>query len=74
MSTPGTADSMARLRSYSTAAGGAAFLGVGLGNTGVVWAFVLLYGAAFVMVRYLKVPEDDRSVRRAPVRTEGSTA
>lgn len=58
----------AAMAMYTTAAGGAAFLGaavpaivlaIGLGNTGVVWAFVLLYVAAFVMVGYLKVPEDE---------------
>jgi MFS family permease len=54
----------AAMAMYTTAAGGAQFLGaavvavvlaVGLGNAGVVWAFVLLYGAAFVMVAFLDV-------------------
>ncbi|GAA3353810.1 hypothetical protein GCM10020366_08380 [Saccharopolyspora gregorii] len=62
----------AAMAMYTTAAGGAAFLGaavpavvlsIGLGNSGVVWAFVLLYVAAFIMVGYLKVPEDEN--RRA---------
>ncbi|WP_028935398.1 RbtT/DalT/CsbX family MFS transporter [Pseudonocardia spinosispora] len=59
----------AAMAMYTTAAGGAAFLGaavvavvlaLGLGNVGVVWAFVLLYGTAFVMVGALKVPEDEQ--------------
>ncbi|MBK1783950.1 RbtT/DalT/CsbX family MFS transporter [Prauserella cavernicola] len=57
----------AAMAMYTTAAGGAQFLGygvvalvlaLGLGNAGVVWAFVLLYVAAFVMVSFLKVPRD----------------
>ncbi|SEE99893.1 Predicted arabinose efflux permease, MFS family [Arthrobacter alpinus] len=51
---------------YTTAAGGAAFLGAAVvavvlpwgGNTGVVWAFVALYGVAFALTKFLKVPED----------------
>lgn len=51
---------------YTTAAGGSAFLGsavvavvlaIGLGNVGVVWAFIVLYAAAFVMIGFLKVPQ-----------------
>ncbi|WP_198671393.1 RbtT/DalT/CsbX family MFS transporter [Desertihabitans aurantiacus] len=62
----------AAMAMYTTAAGGAAFLGsgvvslvltLGLGNVGVVWAFVLLYAAAFVMVGFLKVPQDERGHR-----------
>ncbi|WP_031466875.1 RbtT/DalT/CsbX family MFS transporter [Sciscionella sediminilitoris] len=58
----------AAMAMYTTAAGGASFLGsgvvalvlaIGLGNTGVVWAFVLLYAAAFVMVSFLNVKPDD---------------
>lgn len=62
----------AAMAMYTTAAGGAAFLGaavvavmlgLGLGNVGVVWAFVALYAAAFVMVGFLGVPQDDRTAR-----------
>lgn len=62
----------AAMAMYTAAAGGAAFLGagvvavglgLGLGNTGVVWLFVVLYAAAFVMVRFLRVPEDSRRGR-----------
>ncbi|MFR9729296.1 RbtT/DalT/CsbX family MFS transporter [Saccharopolyspora sp. MS10] len=65
----------AAMAMYTTAAGGAAFLGaavpaivlsIGLGNVGVVWAFVLLYAAAFVMVSYLKVPEDEKRGAAVP--------
>lgn len=71
----------AAMAMYTTAAGGAAFLGagvvalglgLGLGNVGVVWLFVALYAAAFLMVRTLRVPEDAARERR-PVR-EGSLA
>ncbi|MDN5914323.1 MAG: RbtT/DalT/CsbX family MFS transporter [Pseudonocardia sp.] len=64
----------AAMAMYTTAAGGAAFLGaavvavmlaVGAGNVGVVWAFVVLYAAAFVMVSFLKVPSDEKSARAA---------
>ena len=56
----------AAIAMYTTAAGGAAFAGAAVvaivkpwgGNVGVVWAFVALYVAAFVMVSFLKVPED----------------
>lgn len=49
---------------YTTAAGGAAFLGAAVvavvspwgGDVGVVWAFVVLYGVSFVLCRYLRVP------------------
>ncbi|RCK70887.1 MFS transporter [Desertihabitans brevis] len=63
----------AAMAMYTTAAGGAAFLGsgvvslvltLGLGDVGVVWAFVLLYAAAFVMVGFLKVPQDERGHRQ----------
>ncbi len=56
----------AAMAMYTTAAGGAAFLGAAVvaialpwgGNTGVVWAFVALYGVAFALTNFLKVPED----------------
>ncbi|MFJ8925588.1 MULTISPECIES: MFS transporter [unclassified Streptomyces] len=60
----------AAMAMYTTAAGGASFLGsavvaavlsVGLGNAGVVWAFVVLYGAAFVMVSFLNVRQSEPS-------------
>lgn len=66
----------AAMAMYTTAAGGAQFLGygvvalvlaLGLGNVGVVWAFVLLYAAAFVMVWFLKVPRDAALRSRATV-------
>ncbi|OYN96216.1 RbtT/DalT/CsbX family MFS transporter [Enemella evansiae] len=71
----------AAMAMYTTAAGGAAFLGAGvvalvlnLGNamgwsrfatnSAVVWAFVALYAAAFVMVGFLKVPQDEKGARQ----------
>ena len=62
----------AAMAMYTTAAGGAAFLGsgvvalmlaIGTGNVGVVWAFVVLYAAAFVMVSFLDVPQDAEELR-----------
>ncbi|MBC3194110.1 MFS transporter [Pseudonocardia sp. C8] len=62
----------AAMAMYTTAAGGAAFLGsgvvalmlaLGTGNVGVVWAFVALYAAAFVMVSFLDVPQDAAETR-----------
>lgn len=66
----------AAMAMYTTAAGGAAFLGaavvavmlgIGAGNVGVVWAFVALYAAAFVMVSFLTVPADEKPARAAAV-------
>jgi MFS family permease len=60
----------AAMAMYTTAAGGAAFLGAGvvavvlaLGGTGVavVWSFVGLYAVAFVMIHFLDVPQGDRT-------------
>ncbi|WP_019819078.1 RbtT/DalT/CsbX family MFS transporter [Saccharomonospora saliphila] len=60
----------AAMAMYTTAAGGAAFLGsavvsvvlaLGLGNVGVVWAFVLLYALAFVLMYFLDVSQHDDS-------------
>ena len=60
----------AAMAMYTTAAGGAAFLGTGvvaavlaLGGTGetVTWTFVGLYACAFVMVHFLKVPQGERT-------------
>lgn len=72
----------AAMAMYTTAAGGAAFLGagvvavvLGLGGTGVavVWAFVGLYAVAFVMIHFLDVPQGDRaSVPTPPSRQERS--
>lgn len=53
----------AAMAMYTTAAGGATFLGSAVvalvrpwgGDVGVVWAFVALYGCAFVMTFFLKV-------------------
>ncbi|MDO5662313.1 MAG: RbtT/DalT/CsbX family MFS transporter [Brachybacterium sp.] len=55
----------AAMAMYTTAAGGATFLGSAvvaivrpfLGNEGVVWAFVALYGCAFAMSFFLNVPQ-----------------
>ncbi|NIZ93726.1 MFS transporter [Kineococcus rubinsiae] len=56
----------AAMAMYTTAAGGASFLGsgvvalvygVGGGNEAVVWSFVGLYAVAFVLVGFLKVPQ-----------------
>lgn len=55
----------AAMAMYTTAAGGAAFLGSLVvavvrpwgGDAGVVWAFVVLYGVAFALTRVLKVPQ-----------------
>lgn len=55
----------AAMAMYTTAAGGAAFLGSAVvavvlpwgGNAGVVWAFVVLYAAAFLMVSRLNVDQ-----------------
>lgn len=64
----------AAMAMYTTAAGGAAFLGsgvvalmlgIGAGNVGVVWVFVALYAAAFVMVSFLNVPQDAPTPRAA---------
>ncbi|MFC0336830.1 Nitrate/nitrite transporter NarK [Kushneria avicenniae] len=57
----------AAMAMYTTAAGGAIFLGTGVvalmqplvGNTGVVWTFVALYACAFVMLHWLKVDQSD---------------
>lgn len=63
----------AAMAMYTTAAGGAAFLGsavvalgyaVGFGGQGIVWMFVALYAAAFVMVGRLTV---DQPGHPAPV-------
>ncbi len=56
----------AAMAMYTTAAGGAAFLGAAVvaivlpwgGNAGVVWAFVALYAVAFALTNFLKVPDD----------------
>ncbi|MBP2364383.1 MFS transporter [Pseudonocardia parietis] len=66
----------AAMAMYTTAAGGSAFLGsgvvalmlaLGTGNVGVVWAFVALYAAAFVMVSFLDVPQDAKELRETSV-------
>ncbi|MFP5069057.1 RbtT/DalT/CsbX family MFS transporter [Pseudonocardia nantongensis] len=64
----------AAMAMYTTAAGGAQFLGaavvyvmlaLGTGNVGVVWGFVVLYAAAFVMVSFLNVSQDATASRTA---------
>lgn len=55
----------AAMAMYTTAAGGATFLGSGVvalvfphwGAVGVVWSFVALYACAFVMIGFLKVDQ-----------------
>ncbi|MBD7995673.1 MFS transporter [Arthrobacter sp. Sa2CUA1] len=60
----------AAMAMYTTAAGGAAFLGSAVvavvlpwgGNAGVVWAFVVLYALAFYLTRYLTLePQPETS-------------
>lgn len=62
----------AAMAMYTTAAGGAAFSGAGVvllvklftdNNTVVVWSFVVLYAVAFVLVGFLKVPQDEKGAR-----------
>ena len=78
-----TAGVKAALRSSDGSAGGAAFLGsgvvalmlaLGTGNVGVVWAFVALYAAAFVMVSFLNVPQDDPQLRETAATTVRETS
>ncbi len=65
-------DKGAAIAMYTTAAGGAAFSGAAIvalvqpwgGNVGVVWAFVGLYVLGFILVSFLKVPEDAKGARR----------
>lgn len=56
----------AAMAMYTTAAGGAAFLGTGVvaavlalggGGQAVTWTFVGLYACAFVMIHFLQVPQ-----------------
>jgi MFS-type transporter involved in bile tolerance (Atg22 family) len=63
----------AAMAMYTTAAGGAAFSGAGVvalvkglggSNLAVVWAFVALYVLAFVLVGFLKVPQDEAGSRQ----------
>lgn len=62
----------AAMAMYTTAAGGAIFLGTGVvavmqplvGNVGVVWTFVGLYACAFVMLHWLKVDQSDVAEQR----------
>jgi MFS family permease len=65
----------AAMAMYTTAAGGAAFLGsavvavglsLGLGGEGIVWMFVGLYACAFLMVSRLRV--DQPGLRQAGAR------
>lgn len=60
----------AAMAMYTTAAGGAAFLGTGVvaavlalggGGQAVTWTFVGLYACAFVMVHFLDVPQGRKS-------------
>ncbi|WAC50632.1 RbtT/DalT/CsbX family MFS transporter [Frigoribacterium sp. SL97] len=72
----------AAMAMYTTAAGGAAFLGssvvalvFGLGGSGVgvVWTFVGLYAIAFVMIHFLNVPQGGRSHSRPTSRESTSS-
>lgn len=72
----------AAMAMYTTAAGGAAFLGsgvvalvFGLGGSGVgvVWTFVALYAIAFVMIHFLNVPQGGRSHSRPTSRESTSS-
>lgn len=72
----------AAMAMYTTAAGGAAFLGsgvvalvFGLGGSGVgvVWAFVGLYAVAFVMIHFLNVPQGGRTHGRSASRESTSS-
>ncbi|MCP3425420.1 RbtT/DalT/CsbX family MFS transporter [Rothia sp. AR01] len=72
----------AAMAMYTTAAGGATFLGSGtvwvvltvtgllgiedpfIRNSAVIWTFVALYAAAFVMVGHLRTRQDDPAYRR----------
>lgn len=60
----------AAMAMYTTAAGGAAFLGTGVvaavfalggGGEAATWTFVGLYACAFVMIHFLKVPQGART-------------
>ncbi|WIB35469.1 hypothetical protein [Curtobacterium sp. MCJR17_043] len=60
----------AAMAMYTTAAGGAAFLGTGVvavvlalggGGAAVTWTFVGLYACAFLMVGRLHVPQHDEA-------------
>ena len=71
----------AAMAMYTTAAGGATFLGTAVvavvlnitgamgmstfaQNSTVIWAFVALYGCAFIMVGHLRTEQDDPEHRR----------
>lgn len=62
----------AAMAMYTTAAGGATFLGSAVvaivrpwgGNIGVVWAFVVLYALAFAMTFALRVEQPHRPISR----------
>lgn len=73
----------AAMAMYTTAAGGASFLGaavvslalaLGLGNVGVVWAFVLLYLAAFIMVGRLNVNQTSTHAEREALERDAAKA
>ncbi|GAB3523111.1 RbtT/DalT/CsbX family MFS transporter [Arthrobacter monumenti] len=67
----------AAMAMYTTAAGGAAFLGGAVvaavlpwgGPEAVVWAFVALYGVAFYLMKFLHVPEDPTDPDLQPARS-----
>lgn len=69
-----TDDKGAAMAMYTTAAGGAAFLGGAVvaavqpwgGNVGVVWAFVGLYAVSFVLCHFLRVPKPVATTAPAP--------
>ncbi|WP_085369278.1 RbtT/DalT/CsbX family MFS transporter [Leifsonia sp. NCR5] len=68
----------AAMAMYTTAAGGATFLGSAVvalalplwGPVGVVWTFVALYACAFVMIGFLKVDQHRDDATAAPAFAE----
>lgn len=65
----------AAMAMYTTAAGGAAFLGTGVvaavlalggGGQAVTWTFVGLYACAFVMIHFLRVPQGPTGTHGRP--------
>lgn len=70
----------AAMAMYTTAAGGAAFLGSAVvavvqpwaGNVGTVWAFVVLYACAFLMLTFVSVPDRDPDPEHAEIAEEAA--
>ena len=72
----------AAMAMYTTAAGGATFLGSAVvaivrplaGNVGVVWAFILLYACAFTMTFFFKVHQPRLHGEQVQDEADASTA